>query len=330
MISPTLLSPSSQIKFTGQIVRPYVIDARAAGSFYMMHLVQSDMALGLTGANGMPLTTAVWSYQLIDENGVPVGGQPIYNPTFLTSTGVPIQVTWMNMLPVTPNATGTPHLLPIDTSILMGMGGMGGMTDPNAIPTVVHLHGAHVASIYDGFPTSTITQMDLGGMGGGMGNMGGATATVTYDNSQQGTMLWYHDHSLGLTRTNVFSGLAATYYIEDQNRRDLATAGVLPTLLGANHTSLMIADKSFTSTGQLYYPGAAPTDILPGQFDPVTGLPVTVADMLDPLFAVPVDQGDSAASSRPPCRNISATSSWSTAKPGPMRTSPRARWSSIW
>jgi len=65
-------------------------------------------------------------------------------------------------------------------------------------------------------------------------------------------------------RLNVYAGLAGEYFIEDQNRRDLVTAGVLPETLGAHETSLMITDRSFTSDGQLYYPGASASDPLPG------------------------------------------------------------------
>lgn len=291
-----LLAPPSAIAFNNHLDKPTIIDARHGGRF-MMHAVQVQMDLGLglfqTDINGlpvldpltgqtMPVLTTVWAYELVDFTGAVVAsghthdaGTDIYNPTFLTSSGVPIQVTWMNMLPL------TGHILPVDPTIMMGMGGMGDMTmDPNLIPIVVHLHGAHVASIYDGYPTATIVPMDPNmpmdpGMSPGM--MMQSSVTYTYDNSQQSAMLWYHDHSLGFTRVNVFAGLEGTYYIEDQNRRDLIAAGVLPETLGANDTSLMIADRSFTADGQLYFPGAAATDPLPGNAG-------TVADVLPPDY----------------------------------------------
>jgi spore coat protein A, manganese oxidase len=292
----TLLAPPGTIAFNNHLDKPTVIDARFGGKF-MMHAVQVQMDLGLglfqTDIHGlpildpltstpMPVLTTVWAYEMIDFSGAVVASghthgtvTEVYNPTFLTSSGVPIQVTWMNMLPL------TGHILPVDPTLMMGMGGMGGgtgnmMMDPNMIPIVVHLHGAHVASIYDGFPTATITPMNPN-MPMEPGMMRQSSVTYTYDNSQQSAMLWYHDHSLGFTRVNVFAGLEGTYYIEDQNRRDLIAAGVLPDTLGFNDTSLIIADRSFTADGQLYFPGAASTDPLPGNAG-------TVADVLPPNY----------------------------------------------
>lgn len=284
---PALLSTPTTITFNSHLDLPPVIDARSGGS-YMIHVVQIavDLGLGLwqtdpvtnallLDANGLPIPvlTTVWAYELADATGAVImtshahdAGTGIFNPTFLVSSGVPIQVTWMNMLPL------NGHLLPVDTSIMMGMGMGGGMMDPNLVPIVVHLHGGHVASIYDGYPTTGVTQMD---MGSGMSMS--SSLTYTYDNSQQGSLLWYHDHSLGLTRLNVFAGLAGDYMIEDQNRLNLVAAGVLPDTLQANHTTLLIADRSFTADGQLYFPGASPDDPLPGNAG-------TVADVLPPDY----------------------------------------------
>jgi spore coat protein A, manganese oxidase len=278
-----LLDPFFRVAFTNHLNKPTVIDARLGGN-YTLHAVQvlMDLGLGLIDPlTGLPILTTVWAYELADATTgtVTVSGHThgaglaeIYNPTFLTSTNVPINVTWMNMLP----ATGG-HFLPVDTSIMMGMGAM--MTDPDMLPIVVHLHGSHAASIYDGFPTQTLTQM---GMDPNMpmppGTVMSSAATYTYDNSQESAMIWYHDHSLGYTRLNVFAGLEGGYMIEDQNRRALNAAGVLPDTLGANDTSLLIADRSFTADGQLYFPGAAADDPLPGH----AGI---VSDVLPPDYA---------------------------------------------
>jgi hypothetical protein len=40
-------------------------------------------------------------------------------------------------------------------------------------------------------------------------------------NDQQAATLLYHDHALGMTRLNVYAGLAGFYVLEDQNRLDL-------------------------------------------------------------------------------------------------------------
>ena len=49
------------------------------------------------------------------------------------------------------------------------------------------------------------------------------TSSMTYDNDQQAATLWYHDHALGITRLNVYAGLAGFYVLQDQNRLDLVT-----------------------------------------------------------------------------------------------------------
>jgi spore coat protein A len=51
---------------------------------------------------------------------------------------------------------------------------------------------------------------------------------MTYGNDQQAATLLYHDHPLGMTRLNVYAGLAGFYVLEDQNRLDLVKQGVLP------------------------------------------------------------------------------------------------------
>lgn len=255
----TLFEPVGPIAFSNHLERPPVIDARAGGKFMLHEVqVQLDLGLGLVDPEtGDPLLTTVYAYELVDSNGAHVytdhahAGGGLYNPTFLTSSGTPVEITWMNMLPQ------GPHILPVDSSI---MGAMGCMTmGPNDIPMVVHLHGGHTAAIYDGYPTQVMTQM---GAGGAMGMAD--SQTFVFDNSQEGALLWYHDHSMGFTRLNVFAGLAGMYMIEDENRRSLVQAGVLPDATSVNDTQLLIADKSFTSDGQLYFPGASADDPLPG------------------------------------------------------------------
>ncbi len=278
-----LLSVPQTLAFSSHLTKPYVIDARLGGN-YMLQVIQTQVDMGLVELGVFDPTvtevmTTVYAYQLVDmltgevlttthvHNGVSAVSD-ILNPTFLASSGVPINVTWMNMLPLTGG-----HILPFDPSIMMNMGSNTPM-NPDMLPIVVHLHGGHLASIYDGYPTSGLLQM-----GGDMSGMTGmSTDTYTYDNSQQSAMIWYHDHSLGLTRLNVYAGLAGSYMIEDANRLDLVAKGILPSTFGTYDTPLMIADRSFTAEGQLYFPGASPTDELPG-----TG-GATVADVLPPNY----------------------------------------------
>jgi spore coat protein A, manganese oxidase len=261
--------------FGNHLNKPALIDARLGGS-YTLRAVQVPLDVGLYDAS-YPGQTTMWVYELVDSvtgqvisgtghshAGAAVGssvGTGIYNPVFLTSSGVPIAVTWLNAI------SATQHLLPYDPSLMMGMPGAAmpaGMDPTMFMSTIVtHLHGGHVASIYDGTPTATL--------------LNGQSVTYIYDNSQQSEMLWYHDHSIGSTRLNVYAGLAGMYMIEDPNRVSLVAAGVLPATFGTFDTPLIIQDKAFNADGSLYYPGAAATDPLPGNAG-------TVGDILPPDY----------------------------------------------
>ena len=74
----------------------------------------------------------------------------------------------------------------------------------------------------------------------------------TYENQQEAGTLWYHDHALGITRTNVYMGLAGFYILRDPNEDALRTAGVLPDF--PYEVPIVIQDREFDSAGQLLYP----------------------------------------------------------------------------
>jgi FtsP/CotA-like multicopper oxidase with cupredoxin domain len=46
--------------------------------------------------------------------------------------------------------------------------------------------------------------------------LSGQATTSDYANDQQAALLWYHDHAMGITRFNVYAGLAGLYIIRDQ------------------------------------------------------------------------------------------------------------------
>jgi spore coat protein A len=124
-------------------------------------------------------------------------------------------------------------------------------TEPYAgpIPTVVHLHGAEVLSQYDGNPDAWFTP--------GLSHKGRGFFTNTYNyvNQQEATTLWFHDHSLGAVRLNVYAGLAGFYFIRDNRDTGLATNPItLPS--GAQEVELMVQDRQFDTNGQLFFPDA--------------------------------------------------------------------------
>jgi spore coat protein A len=69
-----------------------------------------------------------------------------------------------------------------------------------------------------------------------------------YVNDQPPATLWYHDHSLGITRLNVYAGLAGFYLLRNQHERDLD----LPA--GYYEIPLVLQDRSFDEDGSLFYP----------------------------------------------------------------------------
>jgi spore coat protein A, manganese oxidase len=122
-------------------------------------------------------------------------------------------------------------------------------TQPYAgpIPTVVHLHGNEVLSQYDGHPDAWWTP--------GFAQKGKAFVSNTYNyvNQQEATTLWFHDHTLGIVRLNVYAGLAGFYFIRDSRDTGLSSNPItLPS--GAQEAELMIQDRQFDTNGQLYFP----------------------------------------------------------------------------
>jgi len=156
----------------------------------------------------MPPTT-VWGYD-----------QSYPGPTIEARSGEPISVTWSNELP-------TQHLLPIDRTL------DGADTGPD-VRAVTHLHGGHVPPAVDGGPLDWFVP--------------GESRVFTYPNAQHAATLWYHDHALGITRLNVFAGLAGFYLLRDP------VEDALPLPAGSYEVPLVIQDRAFFADGELRYP----------------------------------------------------------------------------
>jgi FtsP/CotA-like multicopper oxidase with cupredoxin domain len=128
------------------------------------------------------------------------------------------------------------------------------------IPTVVHLHGAEVQSTSDGQSNAWFTNDGRHGSAYFTAFPTSANAAVyEYPNKQQSTTLWFHDHVLGMTRINLFAGLAAMYLIRDQfDTGELDNPLRLPA--GRQEVELMIQDRQFDVMGQLYFPDGTEAD----------------------------------------------------------------------
>ena len=125
------------------------------------------------------------------------------------------------------------HVLPVDTTIVDPATGAVGRQDRIA----VHLHGGFVFWDSDGGPFAWYSNADPANGGfvhgpsfinGPTTGQGTGTATYNYPNDQSSRMIWYHDHAYGLTRTNVYAGLASAYLITDDVEDKLLLEGVLP------------------------------------------------------------------------------------------------------
>lgn len=232
-----LLDPNTQPKFVNPLPIPGQIDVTAGGTLEM-EMNETTQWLGLVDpvANA-PLMTKVWGYG-------PLGGPVSFpGPTFIAKSNVPVNIKWHNNLP----ATG--HFLPVDVSLHMahphGMSAADYFAAGN-VPAVVHLHGGKTESASDGLPEAWYSQgfVDKGPQF--------IKETYTYHNTQEAATLWYHDHALGITRLNVYAGLAGFYLLEDKRERDLVKDGILPK--GPHDIEIVIQDRMFDQNGQLFLP----------------------------------------------------------------------------
>jgi spore coat protein A, manganese oxidase len=172
----------------------------------------------------LPATT-VWGYD--DGTGPSTPG-----PMIEASTGNPVTVNWIN--DIRDLGTGnlrTNHYLQQSADDLTCT--HGAVDDAK---TVVHLHGGHVPADVDGYPESTFLP-------------GAPPEQYVYPNNQQAAPLWFHDHALGITRLNVYMGLAGLYNMRDP----VESALNLP--MGAYEIPLALQDRKFNPDGSYFYPG---------------------------------------------------------------------------
>ena len=101
------------------------------------------------------------------------------------------------------------------------------------------------------------------------------SANYYYPMDQSARFVWYHDHAMGITRTNAYSGIASALLVIDDFELSLVSAGLLPDLVGI---PLVIQDKSFVAQnilsqdpswqwgqpGDLWYPHVYEANILSG------------------------------------------------------------------
>ncbi len=231
--------------------------------------------------------TRVWSYQLRNVQGT--RNYPAF--TIEARADRAVRVQWINGL-VDAAGNYLPHILPVDPTMHWANppGGVTGRdmrpeftstpgryTGP--VPIVTHLHGGHNGEESDGYPEawylpaaknipagyaavgSFYDQFKAASQAATGAVWAPGTAVFQYENDQPASTLWFHDHTLGMTRANVYAGPAGFYMIRGGSN-DLP-AGVLPGPAPARgdpagtryyEMPLAIQDRSFNADGSLFYP----------------------------------------------------------------------------
>ncbi len=215
----------------------------------------------------LPNPTRLWGYGQRDQfkhlSGI-----------VATKRGDPVQITFRNLLP-------PDHILPVDATIMGVAGNQNNRTD-------VHLHGGRVPWTSDGGPHAWWDPN--GHVGPSFLNnavlrpgqsVPANEAEYYYPNDQGSRLLWYHDHSFGITRLNAYAGIASAYVIYDDYELALEASGGLPGPLDPRTVYLVVQDKIFVGSDietldpswPLVVPGSRPGDMWyahvyePGRWD---------------------------------------------------------------
>jgi len=182
------------------------------------------------------------------------------------------------------------------------------LTDPydGPIPMVVHLHGGEMPSGSDGGPNSWFMPTGTTGVNTlGPWFQYNASSLSTYPNEQEATTLWFHPHDDGLTRINVYTGLAGFYFIRgadeeaaqlpgwsgDNLVQEVTPEGKTATFNGENtylpEIEIAIQDRMFNTRGELYWPVDPPNpDIHPFWTPEFVGDVMTVNGKTWPYLSV--------------------------------------------
>ncbi|HEV2457618.1 MAG TPA: multicopper oxidase family protein [Ktedonobacterales bacterium] len=209
--------------------------------------------------------TEVWAYE---------GHLP--GPTIEVRRGQRVQIEWVNAIqadapyPVTAVTAPDPEVGTPPEQIPQNQPGRSGgrVNDVLArVPpwAVVHVHGGRIAAVYDGWTEN--------------GFLSEQAFLGRYENDQRATLLWYHDHAMGITRFNVYAGLAGLYLIRDDEEDALG----LPR--GPYELPLLLQDRNLDTdaagrlTGRLLHKVEVGTMEFFGPFTLVNGTIWPYADV---------------------------------------------------
>ncbi|MEV6162556.1 multicopper oxidase [Streptomyces sp. NPDC052052] len=297
------LDPHKVEKYVAPLVVPPVMpsDREAVGASVDHYTIGVRQFRQQVLPPGLPATT-VWGYGSIQNPST------FHYPAFTIEarSGTPVRVRWRNQLQ---NRRGgyLPHLLPVDPTLHWANppGGIRGRdarpvfrstpgpyTGP--VPIVTHLHGGLNSEESDGY-TEAWYLPDAPDIPAGYAQSGSfydefgrkfadrfgvvwnrGEAVFQYPNHERASTFWFHDHALGVTRLNVYAGLAGFYLLRG-GPADLPE-GVLPGPAprpgdppGRTYYEIpvVIQDRSFHADGSLSYPsGRADFDGFKGPYVP--------------------------------------------------------------
>ncbi len=240
-----LLDPATQEHFINDLPILSRADVTSGDDSLKIMLKDTVQDLGIVDGIGAPLLTTVWGYNFGSGTTYP-------GSTIVAKSNIPVNVTWVNEL-------RNGYLFPVDTTVLTAFSDLQGVfntTTRQPVAAVTHLHGGHTESISDGLGEAWSTP-DYIYRGNDFlktddGQVTGNAIPFYYQNDQRASTLWYHDHTLGLDRLGVYSGLAGAYLIRDDDENSYITNNQIPS--GPYEVELIIQDKMFTDDGQLYFP----------------------------------------------------------------------------
>jgi spore coat protein A len=241
--TPPLSDPATQPKFS--VPAPNALNPgfkyapTRGGRFYDVSVGHNpDHVTGLSGG----VKTPIFGY-------APRGGTYTWpGMTFEVQSGQPITVRWRNNLE-------NFHLLPVDRSLHWAYSLHGYeqySIDNDGVPIVVHVHGGHTNSLYDGNPEYFFSP------GNRVKGPQYTGPQYVYNNDQPAGTVWYHDHALGITRLNVYAGMAGFFIIRDGIDTGLTGNPLgVPTSdpsSGEYELAYAIQDRRFETNGALFYP----------------------------------------------------------------------------
>jgi len=218
---------------------------------------------------GVKPETWVWGY--VPGTVCPTTTQDTYlGPVIVNTRGFPTQVTYVNNLGFANTTNVLAYKYSTDQTLHwadpLAPWTMANMCMMNGIPTfgsacaqnydgpiaaAAHLHGGEVPPEIDGSPDSWFTSNGLHQGHKYYSSAGGAAnaAIYTYPNLQEAAPLWFHDHTLGATRLNVYAGLAGAYFIQDPALNLPANLQPLTEVV-----PVVLQDRMFDMNGQLFFP----------------------------------------------------------------------------